>query len=99
MGDLEAAGLAALTIIEELGEHLPSDDLAATYDRAAELLGLSRQSLESMLKGKGRHRALAELRTPVEHRRSSFLTPYAWFCPASPPHVSSASCPFAQPSP
>jgi CheY-like chemotaxis protein/tetratricopeptide (TPR) repeat protein len=37
-GDLEAAGLAALTIIEELAEHLPPHDLSATYDRAAELL-------------------------------------------------------------
>jgi len=137
-GDTEAAGLAALTIIEELGEHLPADDLSASYERAADfllrsgnqehkdrlldasrrvlflisvlptlptwkgfnfydavrryevriielalretggvvsraaaLLGIGRQSLESMLKGKGRHKALAELRTPVEHRRSS----------------------------
>jgi hypothetical protein len=37
-GDSEAAGLAALTIIEELAEHLPPHDLSATYDRAAELL-------------------------------------------------------------
>src|SRR5205823_10623930 len=40
-GDLEAAGLAALTVIEELGEHLPAQDLSATYDRAAELLSRS----------------------------------------------------------
>jgi two-component system chemotaxis response regulator CheY len=139
-GDTEAAGLAALTIIEELGEHLQSDDLSATYDRAADflsrtgnqehkdrlldasrrvlflvgilptpptwkgfnfydavrryeariieralreasgvvsraatLLGIGRQSLESMLRGKGRHKALAQLRTPVEHRRSSLM--------------------------
>jgi tetratricopeptide (TPR) repeat protein len=37
-GDTEAAGLAALTILEELGKHLPSDDLTATYDRAADFL-------------------------------------------------------------
>jgi CheY-like chemotaxis protein/tetratricopeptide (TPR) repeat protein len=37
-GDSEAAGLAALTIIEELAEHLPPHDLSATYDRAAALL-------------------------------------------------------------
>ncbi|MBV9925645.1 MAG: tetratricopeptide repeat protein [Acidobacteria bacterium] len=139
-GDPEAAGLAALTIIEELGDHLPGDELSATYDRAANflsrsgnqehkdrlldtsrrvlfligvlptpptwkgfnfydavrryeariieralreaggvvsraaaLLGIGRQSLESMLKGKGRHKALAQLRTPVEHRRSSLM--------------------------
>lgn len=139
-GDTEAAGLAALTIIEELGEHLPAQDLSATYDRAgemlsrsgnqehkdrllavsrrvlfligvlptpptwkgfnfydavrryeariieralreaggvvaraAELLGIGRQSLDSMLKGKRRHTALAQLRTPVEHRASSLM--------------------------
>jgi two-component system chemotaxis response regulator CheY len=40
-GDSESAGLAALTIIEELGEHLPPHDLSATYDCAAELLATS----------------------------------------------------------
>lgn len=40
-GDLEAARLAALTILEELSEHLQSHDLSATYDRAAELLSKS----------------------------------------------------------
>ncbi len=37
-GDTEAAGLAALTIIEELAGHLTAQDLGATFDRAAELL-------------------------------------------------------------
>jgi CheY-like chemotaxis protein/tetratricopeptide (TPR) repeat protein len=139
-GDMEAAGLAALTVIEELGEHLPADDLSATYDRAAELLsrsgnqehkdrllaasrrvlflsatlpapptwkgfnfyeavrryeariieralreasgvvgraaellGINRQSLDSMLKGKGRHTKLAQIRVPVEQRRKSLM--------------------------
>jgi tetratricopeptide (TPR) repeat protein len=36
VGDLGAAGLAALTVIEEVGEHLTAQDLSATYDRAAE---------------------------------------------------------------
>jgi CheY-like chemotaxis protein len=40
-GDLEAAGLAALTIIEELGERLSVQDLSATYDRTADLLSRS----------------------------------------------------------
>jgi CheY-like chemotaxis protein/tetratricopeptide (TPR) repeat protein len=40
-GDLEAAGLAALTILEELAEHLQAHDLSITYDRAAELLSKS----------------------------------------------------------
>jgi two-component system chemotaxis response regulator CheY len=37
-GDTEAAGLAALTVLEELAEHLPAQDLGATFERAAELL-------------------------------------------------------------
>jgi CheY-like chemotaxis protein/tetratricopeptide (TPR) repeat protein len=139
-GDLEAAGLAALTILEELGEQMPAQDLSATYDRAAdllsrsgnqehkdrllavsrrvlflvgslpapptwkgfnfydailryeariieralreaggvvaraaELLGIGRQSLASMLKGKGRHANLAELRVPAEPRKCSLM--------------------------
>lgn len=41
-GDTEGAGLAALSIIEELGEHLAADDLSLTYQRAADLLTPSR---------------------------------------------------------
>jgi CheY-like chemotaxis protein len=40
-GDPEAAGLAALTILEELAELLQAHDLSVTYDRAAELLSKS----------------------------------------------------------
>ena len=147
-GDTEAAGLAALTVLEELGDHLLADDLTATYDRAAELLsrsgnqehkdrllaaarrvlflsgllptpptwkdfnfydavrrheariigralkeaggvisraagllGINRQSLDSMLKGRGRHAALAQLRVPVEHRRSSLMFREELDCP------------------
>jgi len=166
-GDTEAAGLAALTIIEEVGEHLPAQDLSATYDRAAdllsrsgnqehkdrllaasrralfligsvpapptwknfdffdavvryeariieralreaggvvshaaELLGISRQSLESMLKGKGRHRSLSQLRSPVEPRARSLMFRGDEDCPETravcvlhvddDPHVSDA---------
>jgi CheY-like chemotaxis protein len=138
-GDSESAGLAALIILEELPEHLPAQDLCATYDRAvellassenrdakdrllvasrrvlflsgslptpptwkgfnffeavrryearlieralretggvvaraAQLLGIGRQSLDTMLH-RGRHKALAHLRTPVEPRRSSLM--------------------------
>jgi two-component system, chemotaxis family, chemotaxis protein CheY len=138
-GDSETAGLASLVILEELVEHLPAQDLNATYDRAAELLsrsenretkdrllavsrrvlflvgslpspptwksfnftkavrryeariieralrdadgvvmraaqllGIERRSLDAMLR-KGRHRALASLRTPVEPRRYSLM--------------------------
>jgi CheY-like chemotaxis protein/tetratricopeptide (TPR) repeat protein len=139
-GDLESAGLAALTILEELSDHMPAQDLSATYDRAAdllsrsgnqehkdrlleasrrvlflvgvlptpptwrgfnfydavlryearlieralreargvvsraaELLGLSRQSLDSMLKGSGRHTALAQMRAPTERQPRSLM--------------------------
>lgn len=41
-GDAERAGLAALTIIEELGGRLSDEELSATYERAAELLSGSR---------------------------------------------------------
>ena len=139
-GDTENAGLAALTIIEELGKYLPTDELTAFYDRAADLLsrsgnqelkdrllaasrnvlhfigehptpptwkgfnlndavlryeariigralkeargvvsraatllGLNRQALDSMLKGRGRHTALAHQRAPIRHRRKSLM--------------------------
>lgn len=139
-GDLEAAGLAALTLLEELADGLPAQVLSATYDRAAELLsrscnqehkdrllkasrrvlflmcvlptpptwkgfnfydavkrfeariieralretggvisraaellGLSRQSLDSMLKGGGRHTTLATLRAPAERQPRSLM--------------------------
>lgn len=50
-GDSEAAGLAALTVVEELAEHLPPHDLSAAYDRAAELLSGSenRESKDRLL--------------------------------------------------
>ncbi|HEX8685774.1 MAG TPA: response regulator, partial [Pyrinomonadaceae bacterium] len=40
-GDIESAGLAALTILEELGKYLPADELTTVYDRAADLLSRS----------------------------------------------------------
>lgn len=41
-GDVEGAGQAALTIIEELGEQLTLQDVGNTYECAAELLAASR---------------------------------------------------------
>lgn len=41
-GNSEGAGLAALCIIEELGEHLTTDDLSLTFQRAADLISTSR---------------------------------------------------------
>lgn len=45
--DNESAGLAALTIIEELGAHLTPDRLRSLYDRADELLANS-QNVETL---------------------------------------------------
>lgn len=42
IGDSEGAGLAALSIIEELGQQLSADDLGATFQRALDLLTASR---------------------------------------------------------
>ncbi len=41
-GDVEGAGQAALSIIEELGESLTAEELSITYGRATELLAASR---------------------------------------------------------
>jgi CheY-like chemotaxis protein/tetratricopeptide (TPR) repeat protein len=41
-GDLESAGQTALTIIEELGQHLTTDDLSLTYQQALDLLSTSK---------------------------------------------------------
>lgn len=43
-GDLEDAGQAELSIIEELGSHLTVDELSVTYERALDLLAGSRNS-------------------------------------------------------
>jgi CheY-like chemotaxis protein len=40
-GDVESAGQAALSLIEELGEHVPAEELTAVYGHAAELLSRS----------------------------------------------------------
>jgi tetratricopeptide (TPR) repeat protein len=40
-GDFEHAGRAALTVVEELCEHLAGDELSAAYERAAQLLASS----------------------------------------------------------
>ena len=42
-GDIEGAGLAALTMVEELSQHLSNNDLCITVDRAAKLLAESRE--------------------------------------------------------
>ncbi len=42
VGDHEKAGLAALTIIEELGDHLSRGEITAVYERADRLLADSR---------------------------------------------------------
>ncbi|MGB9178891.1 MAG: sigma 54-interacting transcriptional regulator, partial [Pyrinomonadaceae bacterium] len=70
-GDPEGAGLAALTIIEELGEYLPLDDLREAYHRADSLLTDSQH-----LKTLSRLRSCARRFIDAEQTRSvEFSTP------------------------
>jgi len=43
-GDTEGAGVAALTLLEELGEYLSTDELLIIYERADQLLARSQQA-------------------------------------------------------
>jgi CheY-like chemotaxis protein/Tfp pilus assembly protein PilF len=66
VGDLEGAGQAALTIVEELGDHLPISDLADTYERASELLEKSQHpGLLARLNAGGRRLLRALTRPPT----------------------------------
>ncbi|HYO92141.1 MAG TPA: response regulator, partial [Pyrinomonadaceae bacterium] len=69
-GDSEGAGQAALSIIEELTEHLADDELIAAYDRAADLLSASRHQAS-------RDRLLACAHR-VMHRVGASTRPRAW---------------------
>ena len=46
-GDLEHAGCVALTLIEELGEHLPGNEVCIAYERASDMLSSS-QNVETL---------------------------------------------------
>jgi CheY-like chemotaxis protein len=48
-GDTETAGRAALTTIEEIGEHLSDNDLSQIYELATDLLGATRDQ-ETLLR-------------------------------------------------
>jgi two-component system, chemotaxis family, chemotaxis protein CheY len=69
-GDTEGAGLAALSIIEELGEYLTEDDLGVTYQRAAELLASSRNM--------GTHARLSACARLVLFLIGALPTPQTW---------------------
>lgn len=69
-GDLEDAGLAALSIIEELGERLSADDLTLTYQCAAEMLAAS-HNLST-------HARLSACACRVLFLVGSLPTPSAW---------------------
>lgn len=69
-GDSEGAGQAALSIIEELIEHLADDELIAAYDRAADLLSASRHQAS-------RDRLLACAHR-VMHRVGASTRPRTW---------------------
>jgi DNA-binding NtrC family response regulator len=48
-------------------------EAGGVVSRAAEMLGIGRRSLDAMLRGRGRHKALALMRVPVERRRQSLM--------------------------
>lgn len=65
-GHLEGAGLAALSLIEELGDSLPARIIFDAYLRAEELLSRSQNSaLQSRLGQCARHALRLRLQTPV----------------------------------
>src|SRR5215218_7765778 len=69
-GDTEAEGLAVLTMIEELGEHLPAEELTPTYDRAFELLSRSgNQEYKDRLLAASRRVLFLIGQLPTPHRR------------------------------
>lgn len=86
-GDPESAGIALLSMSEELGDHLSLGELVLRYEgdlirraletsggsvtRAARLLGITHQGLAFILNG--RHRNLLSVRTPVRPRRRSII--------------------------
>jgi CheY-like chemotaxis protein len=69
-GGSEDAGLAALVIIEELGEHLTADDLSLTYQSAAELLANSR-NIDT-------HARLSACATRMLFLAGMLITPPTW---------------------
>jgi DNA-binding NtrC family response regulator len=74
-GDSESAGLAALTVIEELGERLEPDELRGTYELADQLLAISEypQTVERLrlaarrvlAAGRGGQQSFEEIREEV----------------------------------
>jgi tetratricopeptide (TPR) repeat protein len=70
-GDSEGAGQAALSIIEELSEHLTDDELIASYDRAADLLSTSRHQAN-------RERLLACAHCVMHLVGASTAPPHTW---------------------
>jgi len=70
-GSTEAAGLAALVIIEELSEHLTPDELRVIYQRADDLLSKS-QHPETPVRLRSCVRRVIEVR---ETRATEFTTP------------------------
>ncbi len=69
-GDSEGAGQAALSLIEELSEHLAEDELITVYDCAADLLSASRHQAN-------RDRLLACAHR-VMHLVGASTTPHTW---------------------
>lgn len=78
VGDLEGAGQAALTVIEELGGVLPVNDLTAVYERANELLAKSQHpGILARLNACGRW-LLRTLTRPPTTPGGEFQAPKSW---------------------
>ncbi|MCA1604476.1 MAG: sigma 54-interacting transcriptional regulator, partial [Acidobacteria bacterium] len=73
-GDAEGAGVAALTIIEELGDNLPTDELSRLYKRADYLLSRSQNAgiVDRLLRA-ARRIVLAQRERTEEFSPSSFI--------------------------
>ena len=73
-GNLDGAGQAALTIIEELGDYLPRDALRTIYERADQLLSNSQHSKTlSRLRACARHIFYSALSSAKEFGASNFI--------------------------
>lgn len=62
-GDLQSAGLAALTLIEQLGQHLSNDELCAQIESAARLLENTRDLFSVKRLAKSTYRVLFLVQT------------------------------------
>jgi DNA-binding NtrC family response regulator len=74
VGDLEGAGVAAITLIEELGERLAADEMREVYEQADQLLAKSQQQETlARLRGCARRVLEAEQKDSSEFGAPNFI--------------------------